>query len=109
MGLAILQKLHQLGFRVLVISVSSDHVHLLVELPYDLKAVKRIIGQCKGFASHEVTEDLPGQIWAEGGDFKLVNDRAHHERAFYYIRDKQGEGAWTWTFKDSHRASNPST
>lgn len=99
-GRAIVQKLIRLGFRALAVSVSGNHFHILVELPIGLPEIKRIIGQCKGVASHAVRDQMPGTIWEAGGNFDPIKDREHQVNVFYYIRDKQGPGAWVWTCRD---------
>ena len=94
---AIVQKLRELGFSVVVVSASGRHVHALVELPDDRGEIRRIIGKCKQRASHAVRQFLPGSIWAEGGEYKLVNDDSHYENAFNYICTKQGPDALVWS------------
>lgn len=43
---------------------------------------------------------LSGQVWAEGGEFKVVNDRSHQENVYLYILLDQGADAWTWSYRD---------
>ena len=89
------------GHRILIVSVSKTHAHLLVELPNNEKAMKEIIGRAKSRSSRAVKDQLPGSIWAEGGDFEPVLNAAHESNAFSYIRDQQGPDAWTWTHLDA--------
>ena len=85
--------------RVLIVSVSKTHVHLLVELPTPLEQVKMIIGFAKSRSSRAVKDEMPGSIWGEGGDFEPVLSAGHEANAFLYIQDEQGP-AWTWTHLD---------
>ena len=94
---AFVEKLRELAFSVVVVSAGGRHVHALVELPDDRAQIRRIVGKCKQRASHAVRNYLPGSIWAEGGEFKLVKDDSHHENAFNYIRTKQGPDALVWS------------
>lgn len=98
-GRAMVEKLLSLGYRLLVLAVTSDHVHLLIELPRDPTMAKRVVGQAKGVASRRVTEILPGQIWSEGGDYRIIKDYAHQKRAFNYIKHNQGDDAYVWTYE----------
>jgi len=99
-GEAVLDKCVEQDHRVLVIAVDAMHVHLLVELPSDRKAIKQLVGSWKQKASHAVRDQLPGSIWSKSCDPILIKDRAHHVRAYRYIRDHAQQGAWVRTFKD---------
>ncbi len=94
---AFVEKLRELDYRVVVVSASGRHVHALVELPDDRAEVRRIIGKCKQRASHAVRHALPGSIWGEGGEYRLVMDDEHYDNAFNYIRTKQGPDALVWS------------
>jgi REP element-mobilizing transposase RayT len=94
---AFVKTLRELGYRVIVVSISGRHLHALVELPDDRPAIRRIIGKCKQRASHVIRDVMPGSIWAEGGEFKPINDDAHYANAFDYIRTKQGPDALVWS------------
>lgn len=87
-----------LGHRVLGISVSGCHSHILVELPDDIEEIKIIIGEAKKKSSLAVRPEMPGKIWASGGDFDPVDDRRHANAELNYILTKQGPGAWTWSY-----------
>lgn len=99
-GEAVLEKCEQKGRRVLVIAVDPHHVHLLVELPGDRTAVKRVVGSWKQKASHAVRDAMPGSIWSKSCDPVRIKDRAHHENVYRYIRDHRKQGAWVWTYRD---------
>ena len=98
LGLAILRAVSRQGYRILAISVSGKHLHLLVELPRDRAVVKRVVGRWKTTRTPAVRRRLPGSIWGEGGKYKPVRDRGHQRRAWKYIADEQGSGAWSWCY-----------
>lgn len=88
------------GHRLLVLSVSRKHAHLLLELPRDRATVRAVVGTFKCLRTPRLRRAMPGSVWGEGGKYKPVRDRPHLRSAFRYIRDDQGPGAWTWTFRD---------
>ncbi len=110
---AFVEKLRELGCSVVVASASGRHVHALVDLPGHRTEVRRIIGKCKQRASHAVRHALPGSIWGEGGEYRLVKDDEHYEKTFNYIRTKQGPDARVWSILedenwiDVQRKKNP--
>lgn len=99
-GREIVRHLQTRGYRTLAIAVTKVHAHLLVELPDSLDDVKAIIGDAKRLSSRAVKPSMPGRIWAAGGTYKRVVEQSHQKRAFDYILYGQGEGAWTWSFRD---------
>ena len=99
-GQRLVEKVESQSYRVLTVSVDAMHAHLLVELPPDRKAIKRIVGLWKQAASHAVRDVLPGRIWSEDCDPEPMNDRRHQVNTFHYIlRHAQTTGAWVWHFK----------
>ena len=102
---AFVENLRELGFSVVVGSASGRRAHALVELPDDRGQVRRIIGKCKERASHAVRDFLAGSIWAEGGEYKLVNDDSHYGNAFYYIPTKQEPDALVWSVAEGRTGS----
>jgi hypothetical protein len=99
-GKALLEFLREQEYPVLVIAVAKVHAHMLVELPDSFSKVRKIIGEAKRAASRAVERQLPGSIWARGGNYKPVKSRAHQTRAYTYILRDQGVSAWTWSFQD---------
>ena len=97
-GRKILQKLIKLDHRILAMSVAGMHVHMLVELPCHLKAVRKEIGLCKSASSHAIRRELPGRVWAVDGDFEPVDSPQHERRVYRYILDQAG--AWIWCWRD---------
>ncbi|MCC6909144.1 MAG: hypothetical protein IT430_14475 [Phycisphaerales bacterium] len=99
-GARLLEGLFGQGVRVLVIAVAGMHAHLLTELPEDRRAAKQVVGKAKNFSSRKVRRLVPGRIWAGGGALKPIRDKAHQRNTYRYIRDRQGVGAWVWTFRE---------
>ena len=94
------RKLRTLGFRVIAASVGEEHLHALVELPHDLKLIRKTIGKCKQFASHAVRGHMPGSIWSEGGEHRWVRDKSHFHNVYRYIRTKQEPGTVAWSHRE---------
>ena len=99
-GQHIIIALRELGHEVLAMSVSGRHSHILVELPDDLRVMKAIIGEAKRASSRAVRDEMPGTIWAAGGDFDPVDSPPHAREGVNYILTKQGPWAWTWHFRE---------
>jgi len=91
--------MQSMGFRIIACSVGKRHLHALVELVSDYHQRRKVIGKCKQKASHAVREMLPGNIWAEGGEFKRIADSRHLTNAFDYIRTRQEPGTIVWSHK----------
>jgi hypothetical protein len=103
-GQAVARFLLSEGYRVLCVAVGKVHAHAVVELPKDLREVKRIVGEAKRFSSCAVTSSVPGTLWSAGGEFVPVEDADHLKAAYEYDLYKQGPGAWTWSWRDRSRA-----
>ncbi len=108
LGRAVLGKIAAGAYRVVVMSVSAKHLHLLVELPINPAETKRIVGTWKTARTKAIRAELPGSIWGEGGKYKPVKNQAHQHAAYKYIRDEQGPGAWVWTIQESAADALPS-
>lgn len=102
-GRAIVALLCSEGHRLLVMSVGGMHAHLLVELPDNVRRIKAIVGHAKSKSSRAVKHILPGSIWARGGRFEKIKDRAHHRNVYNYILTRQERGTWVWSYKDRPR------
>ncbi|MFA9477717.1 hypothetical protein ACERK3_05345 [Phycisphaerales bacterium AB-hyl4] len=100
LGQQLVAYLHTQGHPIVAAAVGCMHAHLLVALPIVATEAKRIIGRAKAMSSLAVRCEMPGRIWADGGDFKPVRDASHYERARQYIRFKQEPDAWTWWWPD---------
>ncbi len=88
------------GHCVLAITVAATHAHMLTELPAEMGAVRSIVGDAKNASSRAVRQEMPGRIWAGGGDYRRVSDKRHQQRIFEYIVNHSREGAWVWTVQD---------
>ncbi|HEY7086446.1 MAG TPA: hypothetical protein VH518_00075 [Tepidisphaeraceae bacterium] len=106
-GMGLVTQFLDREYRLLCVSVSATHVHILVELPIDAKEARRIVGLCKGTASHAVRDVMPGRIFAEGGSYELILNQEHQANVFDYILYKQGRSAFTWSYKDNQGALIP--
>jgi REP element-mobilizing transposase RayT len=85
-------------YRFNAMSVSSDHAHLLIELPDSPREIRSIIGEVKRVASRNIRDELPGVIWSSGCDYEPVDDVSHYRECQTYVLTKQGAGSWTWSF-----------
>ena|ERR1022692_4417093 len=95
-GRAIVAKLTKGNYRILALSVSTTHSHMLVELPDGLEEARRIVGQCKSASSHAIRAELPGRVWAFRGSCKRIKEREHHSNVYGYILNQKD--AWIWDF-----------
>jgi len=87
-------------WRILCVSISGKHAHALVELPDDMRLIRSIVGKAKNISSRAVRKELPGRMWATGGNYKPIKDREHQINSYVYITTKQGPNAWIWSFRD---------
>lgn len=92
-GNALCRSLTRSGHRVLAVAVGATHAHALVELPLNYSETRRIVGDAKCDSSRAVRTEIPGNVWAAGGSYKIIKDRPHQLRVFHYITKKQGPGA----------------
>jgi REP element-mobilizing transposase RayT len=97
---AIVRPLGDAGYKVLAVSVVSDHVHIVVELPDDPRQIKAIIGDAKRRASRAIKRTHPGAVWSAGCDYEPLDDRHRVRSEVEYVLFKQGADAWTWSFRD---------
>jgi len=94
---SIYEKLHQLDHRCVVAACCAMHVHVLVELPDDLPEIKKITGKLKRSASTAIRDQMPGRIWARGGNYEPVKNKAHQRAVYQYIL--RHRKAWVWSYK----------
>lgn len=99
-GQAFIRAFLDQGCKILAVSVAKHHAHALAELPRDRDRVRTIVGEAKRRSSRTIRQALPGNLWASGGMFKPVLNRAHARKVFEYIVYEQESGAWTWSFRD---------
>ena len=100
-GQAMLATLRRLDTRVLALAVSGMHAHVVIECLDDRAAAKRVAGKLKQASSHAVRKTMPGRIWADGGSFIRVHDRAHQIELRRYLLDHARQGAWTWSYENA--------
>ena len=93
-------KMQSLKYHMIAGSVGKEHLHALCELPEDYRAMRREVGKCKQYASHQAREMLPGAIWSGGGDYEAIRDKGHLHNAYNYIRTKQEPGTVVWSHRD---------
>ena len=92
-GVALEEKLNQLGAWVLIESVSGQHVHMLVKLPAKLARIW--LGRAKMHTSFELKKlRWTGKVWGVRCRVERVRNKAHQVNAFHYIQRHADEGAW---------------
>lgn len=91
-----IEQLALAGCRATAIAIDHKHAHLLVALPDDPAAIRKIIGDAKRIASKSIRSQMPGRVWASGGKFEPVDDESHYANTRSYILHKQGPGAFAW-------------
>jgi hypothetical protein len=92
----IAERLLKLAFRVLVVSCADRHAHIVAELPINLRAFNKAIGDVKCRASIAITEWVPGRVWAHDDKQDMLDNRAYQVNAYRYVRNKQGPQAAVW-------------
>jgi REP element-mobilizing transposase RayT len=98
-GQALVDMLMELEAQVLAVSVGGQHFHLLARFP--IRSVKQVVGQAKRHAAFTCRDrGFQGRIWASSTKVTPVSDRSHQVNVFHYITRHEGEGAWTWTFRE---------
>ncbi len=99
-GRALVECLIACGHRLLALSVSSDHADVVIELPDDVRQTKSIVGDAKRRASRVVKRELPGAVWSAGCDYEPIDDAGRLRTEVDYVLLRQGDGTWTWSFRD---------
>jgi len=100
-AISIVQTLNQHDCRVMIVCVSSNHAHILAEMPIRSNDYSRIITKVKTTSSASIRNVLPGRVWGRGDTHKLKRDIKSRRSAFQYILKHRAEGAFVWTYKDS--------
>jgi REP element-mobilizing transposase RayT len=97
-GLALLEKLTELGCQVLVVAVAGQHAHLLVKLPNG--DARHWIGLAKKNASFAIhAAGWQGRLWGMRSKIVRIRDHEQQLNTFRYILKHQAEGAWTYDFR----------
>lgn len=97
-GLVMLLEFEKRYAELIVLAVSSDHVHGLARVEH--RRVRAPVGHAKRWSSHAIRDVLPGVVWGKKCGLKTIRDRSHQIRTFRYIETHRSEGAWVWTFND---------
>jgi hypothetical protein len=94
-GIALIERLVELGGFVLSAAVSGQHAHLQAKLlPHE---VRETAGLAKKHAWFELRDhDWKGKLWGKRGKAKRIRDREHHRHVYQYILNHEREGAWVW-------------
>jgi len=67
------------GYRVLCASVAEKHSHLLAELPFDFKDVRKLVGHCKGAHPMSCAMSFRKSL-VRGAKYEMIKDRSITER-----------------------------
>ena len=95
LGIALIQRLHQLGGFPLTCAVMPNHVHLLVKLPAE--EVQNWIALAKKHAWFEMRDaGWQEKLWAKKGKIVRIRDKPHQRNCFAYIVKHYQQGAWVW-------------
>jgi REP element-mobilizing transposase RayT len=99
-GKALKAKLDELNASLIAISVSSQHIHLLLKLPP--KTMRLQVGDAKKHAWFELRDTgWKAKLWGKRGKYLRIRDRGHQLNAFYYILRHADQGAWVWYYTRS--------
>jgi hypothetical protein len=102
-GTALRDRLLQLGAELLVIAVSSKHVHAQAKLPFNKG--RDWLGLAKKHAWFIARDSgWVGQIWAKRSKALPIKDRRHQTNVYYYILEhREKEDAWVWSKLEEER------
>ncbi len=105
-GEALKGRLDELDASLIAISVSRQHIHLLVKLPP--KTVRLQVGDAKKHAWFEMRDaGWTTKLWGKRGKFLRIRDRKHQLNVFHYILRHAEQGAWVWYYTPSKDADAP--
>jgi hypothetical protein len=96
LGQALREKLEKQGALVVCMSVSGQHVHILVKMLPGLE--RQWLGAAKRHAWF-VLNDLgwTTKLWAKRGKALPIRDRQHQLNVYRYIMRHAQQGAWVWS------------
>jgi hypothetical protein len=99
-GIALLQRLQQLGGVVVAMSVATEHVHILAKMP--VRRARLWIGLAKKHAWFELRAmGWRGKLWGSRSKPEIVRGRRHQLNVYHYILRHESQGAWVWKWGDS--------
>ncbi|HLL91199.1 MAG TPA: hypothetical protein VK324_18015 [Tepidisphaeraceae bacterium] len=96
-GRALVEELGRQGYAPLAAAIGARHGHVLVELPDDLRAIYRILGEAKSASAHAARPEITGGLWAARGGPKPVDNERHYVNAYWYVLEDQGPTASSWS------------
>jgi len=91
---ALAEKLLAMKHPVRILAIGEVHGHILLRIGSG--DAKPIVGRAKQFASHQVRDQLPGSIWAQGCHVVRIEDDDHYHWVVSYISRHDREGAAVW-------------
>ncbi len=106
-GTAIRERLQGLGALVVCLSVSGQHLHVLVKMPFGQS--RRWMGLAKRHVWFVLRDrGWIGKLWGKRGKTVVIKDRAHQLNVYRYILRHAAQGAWVWTMVSKHQPPPPS-
>ena len=104
-GEAITRSLAHHDDRSLALAVGKTHAPLLVEVPDDWDAAKKVASRLKQASSRAVGTEIPGVVWSRGGAYIRIENQQHQKKVFHYIENHATkENAWVWEFRNSSQS-----
>src|SRR5262249_40366470 len=92
-GKALKERLDNLNASLIAISVSSQHIHMLLKLPP--ATVRTHVGDAKKHAWFRMRDGgWKKKLWGKRGKFLRIRDRRHQLNVYYYILRHAEQGAW---------------
>jgi hypothetical protein len=103
-GMAILNRLEELGTLVVCLSVSGQHCHVFAKLPFG--RARDWMGKAKCDAWFKLRDlGWKTKLWGKRGKTIPIRDRRHQLNVYRYIMDHREEGAWVWTMLEKKKSS----
>ncbi len=104
-GTSIKERLEGLGYLVIALTVTAQHVHVLVKLP--LGDVREHIGVAKKHAWFVLRQQhlWRGKLWGKRCQCVLVRDRTHQLNVYRYIGKHVDEGGWVWLWEHKQQSA----
>lgn len=97
-GLAVVERLQQLGAFPLCAAVAKKHLDLLVKTPRN--RTRAWCGLAKKHAWFVARDrGWSGKMWGKRGKYLPVKDREHQLNVYRYILRHARQGAWVWKWQ----------
>jgi len=95
-GLALRDRLVELGGLVACLAVGGQHVHVLAKMPRG--GARHYLGKAKRHAWFVLRQSgWSGRLWGKRSKALLIRDRAHQLKVYHYILRHRREEAWVWS------------